>query len=267
MNFIFVKPNQVLSPYIERYWICESNAGEEIYMPRVLPGVGMDFFLHYKSPFKVEGKGQLPSSHIIYSGERSCNILPMKDVGFIAIRFRAAMFKNFTEIPFSQLANSYLDVENIWGHNGKNILRSIRNSQNVNDVIKELELSLMKLLNRHKKRNATWGHVIHELYHNHSDIKLSELSQELNISYRHFRRKFIEETGFTPKHFQKLARFHATLKPLLIGKEKKYLSAALGNGYFDQTHFIKEFRSFTNTTPTDFLQEKNFMSHFYYPSL
>ncbi|MBS1690227.1 MAG: hypothetical protein JSS96_15970 [Bacteroidetes bacterium] len=119
MNFVFIRPNQVLSPYIERYWICESNTEEETYMPRILPGVGMDLFLHYKSSFIVEGKGQLPSSHIIFSGERYSDILPMKNVGFIAIRFRAAMFKNFTEIPFSKLADSFLDVETIWSRNGK----------------------------------------------------------------------------------------------------------------------------------------------------
>jgi len=57
------------------------------------------------------------------------------------------------------------------------------------------------------------------------------------------------------------------LKPLLINKEKHYLSTALDKGYFDQMHFIKEFKYFMRCTPSGFLQEKNFMSHFYYPAL
>jgi methylphosphotriester-DNA--protein-cysteine methyltransferase len=71
----------------------------------------------------------------------------------------------------------------------------------------------------------------------------------------------------TPKHFQQLSRFHAALKQLLINNDSKYLPVALDKGYFDQMHFIKEFKRFMNETPSAFLTTNNFGSHFYYASL
>ncbi|HTI08912.1 MAG TPA: AraC family transcriptional regulator [Puia sp.] len=273
MNIQFIKPNGTLSSYIDRYWSWDFSGqpshpdGERIYLPRVAPGVGLDFFIHHREPFVIDEKGKLPDSHLIFSPERCAKILPATSVGFIAIRFRAGMFKNFTEIPFYELTDHYPDMEGIWGNDGSQLLRRINSVQHLSDKVALLEPFLLRLLDRHRKDTPLWNHILDELYHHHDTWRLEQLAKEGGWSYRHFRRKFKEETGLTPKHFQRLARFHATLKPLLLGRERRYLSAALDNGYFDQTHFIKEFHYFLDTTPSEFLQENNFMSHFYYSRL
>lgn len=267
MNIQFIKPSLILHPYIERYWAWDMGDEKDIYMPVVPPGAGLDLFLHYRTPFVIDQKGQLSGSHLIFSREKSSKILPAGNCGFMAIRFRAGMFRNFTDIPLHELADLYPDVESIWGSNGKYLLQRINSIRDLSDKIPLLEQFLVTLLDKFRKDTPLWNNIIHELYYHQDSLKLDELSARLQLSYRHFRRKFKEETGLTPKHFQQLARFHATLKPLLLRKERKYLSVALDNGYFDQMHFIKEFKYFMEMTPSDFLQENNFMSHFYYSRL
>src|ERR1700754_1825109 len=100
MNIQFIKPSFLLSPYIERYWAWENvEDKKEIYLPYVPPGIGLDMFLHYKDPFVIDQKGKLPASHLLFSFEHSSQILPSASVGFIAIRFKAGKFRNFTDIP------------------------------------------------------------------------------------------------------------------------------------------------------------------------
>jgi AraC-like DNA-binding protein len=50
---------------------------------------------------------------------------------------------------------------------------------------------------------------------------------------------------------------------LLLQRKRKYLDVALEHGYYDQSHFLKEFKNYVSEYPTSFLQEQNFMSHFY----
>ena len=92
---------------------------------------------------------------------------------------------------------------------------------------------------------------------------LQEIIAKSELSPRHFQRRIHESLGMSPKSFCRLARFQHTIRDLLLRKETDYLGAAIDRGYYDQAHFIKDFKSFTQETPGTFLQKKNFMSHFY----
>ena len=263
MNVRFAKPAPLLAPYIERYWGWDVE--EDRYMPTIPPGVGADFFIHYKTPFTTAQYGQLPISHLHFSLERATEILPSRSIGFIAIRFRTGMLKHFCNAPLAAVADTPVDAEDLWGKSGRQMIERLNGIGNFKDKVTLLDQSLTKLLKPRSREG--WRQVVNELYYHPDTLKLQDLARQTNLSYRHFRRRFIEETGMPPKHFQHLVRFRKTLKPLLIKKEKHYLSEALDNGYFDQMHFIKDCKRFLNTTPGDFLREKNFMSHFYYPAL
>jgi len=57
------------------------------------------------------------------------------------------------------------------------------------------------------------------------------------------------------------------VRHLLLARETDYLDAALARGYYDQAHFIHEFRALSGQTPTQLLTPETFMSHFYNPRL
>ena len=263
MNILFSHPSPQLNPYIERYWGWDTE--ENSYMPTIPPGVGADFFIHYKSPFTTAQEGQLPTSHLHFSLEHPTEILPSPSIGFIAIRFRTGMLKHFCSAPLAVVADIPVDAEDLWGKPGRQMIERLNGTGDFKSKVALLDRSLTALLK--EQQHPAWHQVVNELYYHQDTLKLQDLANQTNLSYRHFRRRFVEETGMPPKHFQHLVRFRRTLKPLLIKKEKHYLSEALDSGYFDQMHFIKDCKRFLNTTPGDFLQEKNFMSHFYYPAL
>ena len=268
MNICFFSPCAELKPYIDRYWSWDNTKEQnEIYMPVIPPATGIELFIHHRDPFIIDHKGGLPPDHLIFSTEKPSIILPSRNIGFVAVRFRTGMFRHFTGIPLAELNGHYINMQNIWGHQGKETFEQISNTISLSGKISILEKFLVNKLAMNNKMDTLWNHIINELYKDGGDAVLERFSKDLNISYRHFRRKFIEQTGIAPKHFQQLSRFHATIKPLLLNGDKRYLSFALDNGYFDQTHFIKEFKQYMQVTPSDFLQKKNFMSHFYYPKM
>jgi AraC-like DNA-binding protein len=84
------------------------------------------------------------------------------------------------------------------------------------------------------------------------DIKIKELVAELPISRDPFEKRFRKITGTSPKHFAAIIR----LKNLIENytDATSFTEAAYSAGYYDQAHFIKDFRSFTGQTPQDFFK-------------
>ena len=65
-------------------------------------------------------------------------------------------------------------------------------------------------------------------------------------------RKISKTIGLSPKQLSKTIRLQTTLKTLLNQKKSKLTDLAYENEYFDQSHFIKDFKEFTGISPKEF---------------
>ncbi len=83
-------------------------------------------------------------------------------------------------------------------------------------------------------------------------LSINELSKQKNINRRQLTRKFSSAIGLSPKQLSKTIRLQATLKTLMSKNDKSLTDLAYENEYFDQAHFIKEFKEFTGLTPKEF---------------
>jgi AraC-like DNA-binding protein len=92
------------------------------------------------------------------------------------------------------------------------------------------------------------------------DWDLNKLSDKVCLSPRRFRELFSNQTGFSPAYFKKLIRFYRSSKQI---NGKSLTEVALSNGYYDQSHFIKDFKHFSGLTPSTYLQLKLNSADFY----
>lgn len=61
------------------------------------------------------------------------------------------------------------------------------------------------------------------------------------------------------------ARLQTALKMLLSHKTETLTQIAYENEYYDQAHFIKDFKEFTGTNPKEFLEDRqNVLSSLFY---
>jgi transcriptional regulator GlxA family with amidase domain len=83
-------------------------------------------------------------------------------------------------------------------------------------------------------------------------IRVDDLAFDAAMSARHLRRLFLEQMGLTPKHFCRVIRFRHSLPRLRSSVRGDWTKVALDCGYYDQAHFINEFREFSGYTPGEF---------------
>jgi AraC-like DNA-binding protein len=91
------------------------------------------------------------------------------------------------------------------------------------------------------------------LYHTRGQCRIEELADYCHASVRQLQRTFQRVVGVSPKFFARTLRFEQAQRRLMVDPETDLTGLAQECGYFDQAHFIKEFRAFTGKTPSDYV--------------
>jgi AraC-like DNA-binding protein len=85
---------------------------------------------------------------------------------------------------------------------------------------------------------------------------VAEAQDAIGVSRRHFAAQIQQRVGLRPKSLQRIARMRRLLEDLDARKPVRWSQEAVGAGYFDQPHAIRDFRMFTGMTPTDYIDRR-----------
>ena len=77
---------------------------------------------------------------------------------------------------------------------------------------------------------------------------MGRLAAETGFSVRYIQKLFLNYVGISPNSFYSVQRFNKSLE-LVRSAEMSLTNIAYECGYYDQAHFIREFRSYTGLTP------------------
>ncbi|MBL8174904.1 MAG: AraC family transcriptional regulator [Bryobacterales bacterium] len=99
--------------------------------------------------------------------------------------------------------------------------------------------------------------AIAELERQHGVLDLDWLARQTSLGERQFRRLCLARTGLAPKQLARVLRFRRALNALRQARRGGLTALALECGYYDQAHFIHDFRALAGTSPVRFLQSSS----------
>ena len=92
--------------------------------------------------------------------------------------------------------------------------------------------------------------VMQSIYRGQQNIDM--LAQTACLGYKQFKRIFAEYVGANPKDYLRVVRFQKALHTLQLQPDISLTHLAYDCGFYDQAHFIKEFKRFSGYTPTEY---------------
>lgn len=263
MFFRTYNPSAQLAPYIRSYWILEHNE-----MPAaaeaIIPDGCMEMIFHYGDEYVSSiAQQEQTQNGIIIVGQikEAISIQATGHTGIFSIRFQPWGFYAFTGMGADKLTEQVVAAEDIFGKSIC-IIQEHMQSASHEEKVNVIEGFLVDVLHRQKARVtdkvASVAHVLSCLHHHTGNLPVAHMAYRSNVSIRQFNRNVLEITGLQPKLLSRIIRLQAFLN---IHEEGARLTDSLYKcGYFDQAHFIREFKDIANMTPNKFFKEEHLMA-------
>ncbi len=176
-------------------------------------------------------------------------------VKVFAIRFKPEGIYNIFGLPASMFKDSYEDMAMVLGSEFRDFSHWLREEKNVASMIRRAESHLLKSLQR-SKIEVSYVNRAAELIRHSKGIKIEDLPDQVFISQRQLEREFKDKVGISPKHYLRITRINEVIRLLDDKHAMDLTSVAYHCGYFDQAHFINDFKSITGKKPTIFIKER-----------
>ncbi|MFA7445785.1 MAG: helix-turn-helix transcriptional regulator [Flavobacteriaceae bacterium] len=267
MNYQTFEPNKDLDLLIKCYWILESPKEKTPEKQTIVPDGCMEMIFHYGDLYKQyteNGSIIQPRCFVIGQLTRPLEIEPTGKTGIFAVRFYPDGFLPFATVPIKEMENRAVSLVELFGEEGKNIESRILNTDSVSDRINLVEDFLKSRLTNKEMIDHIVKSTVETILTANGQLSVDELSRETNITRRQLERKFSSVIGLSPKQLSKTIRLQAVLKILLSKKFTNLTTLAHENEYYDQSHFIKDFKELTGFTPKEFYGNNLRMSSLFY---
>ena len=258
MHFQYLKPSAMLCPFIRHYWVMESGPSEMDVTERVIPTGNIQLMFHYKKPFIVchPDRSQTRQGQSIISGLSGsyCDVTTNGETGVIAVEFLPAGASHFFPFPMDEVENQSVALADIYGREIREVEQRIGEVGDLKEKVRIIEAFLMKRfcpITGYNEALIRTG--VGFIKQNRGQVAISALASHLFVSPKSLERKFSAYLGKTPKQFIKLVRFHEVILDIERNRMLDLTEIAYRNGYFDQSHFIREFKTYSGYTPKEYL--------------
>lgn len=250
MKFDKYSPTDRLKDYIKCYIVSDNDIESEY---KVFPSPGLVIGFQYKgrlSTINNRTESKLASAGITGISDSYKVFKNSNDVGTILVYFTEIGFTHFASHPANELFNLSLSLDDIFDKSDVNDVEeklaiTTFDKQRVK-IVEQFLLSQLKDI----QTDRLIIEAVKLIYESKGNIRIKELNEKLFISQSPFEKRFRKIVGTTPKKFASIIRFNAVLDSV---KETKSLTEiCYENNFFDQAHFIKDFKQFTGETPDNF---------------
>jgi AraC-like DNA-binding protein len=150
----------------------------------------------------------------------------------------------------------------VWGAAGATLPRALAAAEDQHARVALIQAFLM----RHWQpvsRDGLVEHGMAALYRRHATLSVDALADELGLGRRQLERRWTAFCGQSPGVSRHLCRFQHTVRALMLDASIAAPAHALDHGYYDQAHFIHDFRRRVGQSPARYLRGARAKTHFY----
>jgi AraC-like DNA-binding protein len=259
MNVSFTRPAQQLLSYVALIWVFESRFGVPLADSRlIVPDGRAKIIVPYRNSLCAAVNTRLLSAkehHIFLVGIQTHPTTiasTATETGTIGIELTPKGLYHLFKLSMHELTNRMVSFEEVFGPPGARLQNRVGDAEDPKAKIALLQTALTHLLQQNEKEYALLDHTLDLLAGTHGMMRVQELASHLGYTKRYLDRLFQEHVGVSPKSLASILRFQEVYQGWMQHQSPPFFRDQWPAYYYDQSHFIKEFKRFTGFTPQQY---------------
>jgi AraC-like DNA-binding protein len=260
-------PRPPLDAFIESIWVYQ-NDPRPYALERILPTGAAQLIVNLKEDqtrlYDPESPHRsVATSGSVLSGAQSrFQIIDTSEQEYVAgVAFKPGGTVPFMRMPAHEASDADVPLESLWGRHHPALRDRLLESDGIDATLDALEAVLTQMW-RPSGLHPAVNFALAAFDRAPSTTTIAGVTDAIGLSAKRFIELFKIEVGLTPKRYCRVRRFQRALALANRGRRVDWAGVALDCGYFDQAHFIPDFRSFAGLTPTEYLAARtSFQNH------
>ena len=177
----------------------------------------------------------------------------------LIVAFKKGEAFPFYRFPMSDIADTVVDTDLVFGRNFQDLREQLLAANTIDRMFELVENFLLRQAGSaiHMDGAARCiEYAVSSILHQPTLRRLHQLSEEIGYSQKHFIALFRRQVGVTPKQYLKILRFQKAIGAIENHPATPWSDLALESGFYDQAHFIHDFKQFSGFTPNEYLKRK-----------
>ena len=257
MLFEKYEPSKEYAHLITYFWTLKSSESDLANTSyRFVPDAYVDWVFHLGTPWQcdfpdLDIQSKTSKFHVFGQIKKHINLsLPSGSLNIFGVKFHPWVSNKIWKVDMHYLTNTCLDLMQLELPNMQVLQEKICLAATVKQRMQIIEKYLSPFLSYNDNESLKPMFV---------KLGKTQLLNDANngVGLRRLQQRFKSEIGISPKLFLRTLRINTVINQMKLKSDQSLTQLALEHNYFDQAHFIKDFKHFTGLNPKLFLKSIN----------
>ena len=250
----FNEVTPVLEKYIRFYWHVQGER-TELSESVLLPMDHIDLILTIGDPFFYGDEREcFDAIHFHGIRKKPLKIVQLGEIESVGVSFTPWGFYSLAQNSMDNYVNKTVNLKDVHYSLHKELASHLEQYEEPHKLVELVEASLKKHL--HSTPSEQNDFRIIEQFLKDNDTNIKDFCEVKGLSQRRLERIFNKYIGVSPKMFLEVVRFEESSRDVLYNKQDNLTDISHKHGFYDQSHFARVFKTYTNYSPRDFRQHK-----------
>ncbi|MBD8499203.1 helix-turn-helix domain-containing protein [Paenibacillus arenosi] len=241
------QPSPKLSPFVQHYWVVQWDVRETApYLQQVLSHPNVNLIVE-RDIARIYGVSRTTSTRLI------------EDHGWVVgVKFKPGGFYPFWHKPISELTDHSISFEDVFGEDDSSLRAAIFAMESLESAVQLVESRLAAVIERLPGIDSDMllvSELVANIQADRSMMKVDDVVQRTGMHIRKLQRLFDRYVGVSPKWVIQRYRLHEAAASMEQGEATDWSKFSLDLGYYDQSHFIRDFKAIIGRSPEDYVRK------------